>query len=560
MTPDAPWQKFYKDIRSTLSYPEGSLCEAVFSTAEKYPDATAIIYKSGCVSFREMTQRIINLQSAFESIGIKPGDRVAVCLPNIPQAVYSLYALNRMGAVSCFLHPLSAAGEFAMYINESQCDFVIALDSLATVFEEVFKVTGEKTLIITSPADELNFIKRITYTFTKKRTASPKNKSIVLWNDLLKKSAGVADVVKRDKNKLAVILFSGGTTGAPKGVMLSDFNINAMAIQTLKMCNCKTVGASILAAMPMFHGFGLGVSVHTALVGGAACILIPRFNPKEYASLIKKYHPNFIVGVPTLFEALMRCKNLNNTDLSCLRGVFSGGDALSAELRQKFDDFLQEHRASVRIREGYGSTECVAVSCLTPYNTRRDGSVGIPVSDNFIKICKAGSDVEIACGEVGEICISGPSVMMGYLNDEEENKKVLKLHTDKRIWLHSGDLGYMDSDGFVYYKQRLKRLIISNGYNVYPSQVESVLNNYCGVKESCVTGIRDSYKMQRIKAYVVLNEEYSTDEITRKEILHYCRKHIARYAVPDELVFVSSLPRTKLGKIAYTELEAVSDN
>ena len=353
----------------------------------------------------------------------------------------------------------------------------------------------------------------------------------------------------------AVILFSGGTTGTQKGILLSNGSFNAVARQTVAMCNRPVQGKRMLAAMPMFHGFGLGVCVHTVLAEGASAILVPRFNVKDYAGLIKKEKPNYIAGVPTLYEALTRTRALDRADLSCLLGVFSGGDSLSIELKRKMDRFLAERGATVRIREGYGTTECVTASCLTPDTEEREGSIGLPYPDMDYKICRVGTTEEVPCGEEGEICLRGPSVMIGYLNHPADTEEALRLHPDGQRWLHTGDLGSMDSDGFIYFRQRLKRIIVTNGYNVYPSQIENVLDGHPKVQISCVIGVPDPYRMQRVKAFVVPKAGVAPGEALRRELLEYCRIYVAKYACPRELEFREDLPKTLVGKVAYKQLE-----
>ena len=333
-------------------------------------------------------------------------------------------------------------------------------------------------------------------------------------------------------------------------------SVCALALQTVSMGNCFFEGAKMLAVMPIFHGFGLGVSIHTALCAGGTCILVPQVNVKLYSKLLRTKQPNVIAGVPTLFEGILRNPDMEGVDLSCLTGVFSGGDSLSIELKKKFDKFLLEHRASVRIREGYGMTECVTASCLTPYHIEREGSIGLPFPDTFYKIVKVGTTEEAPYGEEGEMCISGPSVMVGYAGLPEETAATLRTHADGRVWLHSGDLGVMDSDGFIYFKQRAKRMIISSGYNIYPSQLENVIDGHEAVQMSCCIGVPDPYRMQKVKAFVMLRPGVKNTPEVIDSIRAHCKKNIAKYAMPYEFEIRENLPKTLVGKVAYRELEA----
>ncbi len=314
-------------------------------------------------------------------------------------------------------------------------------------------------------------------------------------------------------------------------------------------------GDRMLSAMPLFHGFGLGVCIHTMLSQGGRCILVPRFTAKSYAKQIVKYRCNFIAGVPTLYEALLRLPNMDRADLSCLKGVFSGGDSLSIELKKKFDKFLYDHHATVQVREGYGTTETVTACCLTPPHMFKEGSIGLPFPDTYIKIVEPGTDKEVPYGEEGEILLAGPTVMKEYIKHPDETAQTLRRHADGLTWVYTGDLGTMDEQGFIYFKGRAKRMIISSGYNVYPGQIENILDAHEYVQMSCVIGVPDAYKMQKVKAFVKLAPEVKPDDKTKKELMDYCRKNIAKYAMPYDIEFREDMPKTLVGKVAYRVLE-----
>lgn len=555
----APWLSSYGDRMFNLEYPKGSISDKVLETADKVPSNVALSYMGVKTTFKALKQKVLETAAAYTALGVRPGDKVTICLPNVPQAVFSLYALNYIGAIASMIHPLSAEGEIIFYIKTAGSRFCITLDQFAEKFNEVVKKTDLEKLIITGAEDELNFVKKSAYRLfikTKKQKSVKTGGKMILWSDFIKagKKTVVTAAYKKDVDP-AVILFSGGTTGVTKGIMLSNLNFNALACQTIEMAHYPVRGAKMLAAMPVFHGFGLGVCIHTMMVAGGTSILVPRFNVKSYAELIMKNRPNFIAGVPTLFEALTRNQYLDKADLSCLKGVFSGGDSLSVELKKKFDAFLKSHNCSVRIREGYGTTECVTASCLTPYDKEKEGSIGIPYPDTYYMICKPGTTEPCDANEDGEICLRGPSVMLGYLDRPQETADTLRTHADGHVWLHTGDLGFMDEEGFIFFKQRIKRMIITSGYNVYPSQIENIIDGHPAVQMSCVIGVKDPYKMQKVKAFVVLKEGYIPDDTVKNDILEYCKKNIAKYAMPYDVEFRTELPKTLVGKVAYTVLE-----
>ena len=559
MEPNTPWLSSYGDVPFHLEYPDLSMSDLVLDTAAQHPTLTALSFMGNKTSYDEMAKQIEKTAKAFAALGIGEGNRVTLCLPNIPQTVYCLYALNRIGAVVSMIHPLSAEAEILFYLKEVESTYVVTLDQFFWKFEQVQKQYSIKKLIVTSVADALIPIQKTAYRITLGRKFSKisNSETVLSWKQFLDggKNAPEKYILHKKGTDPAVILFSGGTTGVTKGILLSNRNFNALALQTIAMCYEPVFGGKMLAAMPMFHGFGLGVCVHTVLVAGAESILVPRFNVREYAKLVKKQRPNFIAGVPTLFEALTRDPSLNRANLNCLRGVFSGGDSLSVELKKKFDRFLDTHHSPVHIREGYGTTECVTASCLTPYHKEKEGSIGLPYPDTYYKICTPDTTQELPFGEEGEICLTGPSVMLGYLNHPEENAKTLRTHEDGRVWLHTGDLGKMDEEGFIYFRQRIKRMIISSGYNIYPSQIENILDAHPAVRMSCVIGVKDDYRMQKVKAFIVLKQGTEPSEETNRELLAYCKKRIAKYAMPYEIEFRESLPQTLVGKVAYTVLE-----
>ena len=553
-----PWLNHYGPVPHHLTYPAGSMSDAVTAHVHSKPEQEALSFMGRRITYRALGAHIARTARAFKGLGIRKGDRVTLCMPNIPQTVYCLYALNEIGAVVSIIHPLSAEKEIVFYLNEVESGTLVTLHQF---YDKIMRVQQElplKHLIITDIDDALAGIRKAAYRLAVKRKFPPvqKAENLWLWRDFLALGEGQGDYKEpMAAGDGAVILFSGGTTGTQKGILLSNGSFNAVARQTVAMCNRPVQGKRMLAAMPMFHGFGLGVCVHTVLAEGASAILVPRFNVKDYAGLIKKEKPNYIAGVPTLYEALTRTRALDRADLSCLLGVFSGGDSLSIELKRKMDRFLAERGATVRIREGYGTTECVTASCLTPDTEEREGSIGLPYPDMDYKICRVGTTEEVPCGEEGEICLRGPSVMIGYLNHPADTEEALRLHPDGQRWLHTGDLGSMDSDGFIYFRQRLKRIIVTNGYNVYPSQIENVLDGHPKVQISCVIGVPDPYRMQRVKAFVVPKAGVAPGEALRRELLEYCRIYVAKYACPRELEFREDLPKTLVGKVAYKQLE-----
>ena len=556
----APWLNSRDPgVPATLTYSELSMCGRVEEMVRRYPDYIAYEFMGKCTTYADMWKKINACAKSLKAIGIREGDKVTICMPNAPQTLCMFYAVNMVGAIANMVHPLSAESEIAFYLRDSGSVAAITLDQFYPKFESVRKAVDLPCLIVTSVADELKPLLKVGYKLTegRKNPKIPAGRAGVLsWKEFLRRGEYVEIYqVRRKAEDPAAILYSGGTTGVTKGILLSNRNFNALAAQIIATNPFFRPGHKMLAIMPMFHGFGLGVSIHSMVANGGHCILIPRFTPQSYAELIKKHKPNLIAGVPSLFEALLRVKEIEGADLSCLLGVFSGGDSLSVELKKRFDAFLKEHGASITVREGYGTTECVTASCLTPIHKQKEGSIGIPFPDTYYKIVKPGTQEEVPYGEEGEICLTGPTMMLEYVNHPEETAQTKQTHADGLTWVHTGDLGMMDEEGFIYFRQRIKRMIVTNGYNVYPSQLENILDGHEYVHLSCVIGVKDPIKMQRVKAFVVLKPGYVPTEACKQELMDYCRKHIAKYAMPSDIEFREELPKTLVGKVAYRVLE-----
>ena len=559
ITAKTPWADHLGDVPLHLEYFEGSMFEAVENIARQYPDNIAFDFIGKSTTYRRLVEETERCARALKTIGVRENDRVTIAMPNCPQAIYMFYAVNLVGAVANMIHPLSAEKEIEFYLNESESVTAITLDQFYDKFERIRENTKVVNIIIASVKDALSRPVRAGYMLTEGRKIQkiPEDAPVIRWKEFLNLSRACFYKYRVDRkgDDPAVILYSGGTTGTTKGIVLTNKNFNALGQQVVAANPMFRVGDKMLAAMPLFHGFGLGVCIHTMLSQGGRCILIPRFTAKSYAKQIVKYRCNFIAGVPTLYEALLRLPDMDGADLSCLKGVFSGGDSLSVELKKKFDKFLYDHKAVIQVREGDGTTETVTDCCLTPPNMFKEGSIGLPFPDTYIKIVEPGTNRELPYGEEGEILLAGPTVMKEYMKHLEETAKTLRRHADGLTWVYTGDLGIMDSEGFIFFRGRAKRMIVSSGYNVYPGQIENVLDAHELVQMSCAIGVPDPYRMQKVKAFVKLCPGVPADEETKKTLLDYCRKHIAKYAMPYDIEFKDDMPKTLVGKVAYRILE-----
>ncbi len=560
-----PWLEYYKEdnIPSSLDYPDCSMVDMVLQSAEKWPDNVAYSYYGHKVTYKNFVKKIEKAARALKNYGVKEGDRVTICMPNTPEGITMVYAVNMVGAVCNMVHPLSSEKELEYYIKVAESKYVLVIDA---VFDKVYKLRDTAQLeriIVVRPSDGLGFLKKRLYKLlhVKKVRLPSSDGRVVLWEDFIANSYFYQGNYHEERGgeDLAIIMYSGGTTGAPKPVMLSNLNINAESIcdyTTIRQC---VPGASVLAILPLFHCFGLGVCIHTPLIKGMSCVLIPVFSHKQFADIIKKNEPTFIVGVPTLFESLISTK-LGPDDLKSVTAVICGGDALNATLRDKVNDYLGSHGSSAKIRVGYGLTEGSGAVCLSPESVFGDGIIGVPHPDMDFKIIKPDTFKELPAGEDGEIVISGPLVMMGYLGDEAETAQALRVHDDGKIWLHTGDIGHFGDDGLIYFGQRLKRIIISSGYNIYPTHLESIINSHEAVLTSIVIGIDHPHKGQVPKAFIVLKPNYKPGKRLEREIRELLERNVPIYALPVAYEFRDKLPQTKIGKVAFRDLEKEEKN
>ena len=559
MKVNAPWYNSYGNVPKSIDYPDLTMYQCVEKSAKEKPDIIAYEFMGNNVKYSDLIKEIDIMAAALHNLGIKKGDKVLVCLPNTPQALISLYGINRLGAVANMIHPLSAKEEIKFYLKNSSSKAAIVLDMFYPNFPSIDGTGTLKNIIVTSIKDGLCKGKALLYQLIQGRK-DPKvnfNNSVLKWNDFMLTGKGVElPPINSTKDDLACILYSGGTTGRSKGVLHSNMSVNATAFQTFVMNETGKDGDTMLSIMPVFHGLGLCVCVHMVLCMRCTCILIPRFDAKSYASIVMKKKPNYLVGVPSLFELMLRNDRMKNADLSHVNGVVCGGDTLTADLKIRIDKFLKDHNCNTTIREGYGTTECVAATCLCPMSKdmQREGSVGLPYPDTFYKIVRVGTTNVASYEEDGEICISGPSVMIGYLNEPEETADTLRFHDDGLTWLHTGDVGSMDKDGYVYFKQRLKRVIISSGYNIYPSQIENVISSIPFVQSCYAIGIPHPIYSQVVKVFVVLTDDIKPTSETKERIMAVCKENISKYSLPKEIQFLNEMPVTKLGKVHHTEL------
>ena len=560
MTHKKLWDKYYAKKDRKINVPNLSVYEYLRECNKDNMDAIALNYFGKTMTFKYFFGEINLCAKALRSQGIRPGDVVTVLMANTPEAVIAFYAINKIGAIANMVHPLSAEEEIKHSLNATKSVMLIAINVSCKKVMNIIEETDVYKTVVVSPGDSMPALLKFGYNLTQGRKIEVPKKSedFMFWNDFMNKGKHYTQkvLVKTTSDQACVILHSGGTTGTPKNIVLTNGNLNALSVQGRIIFPAIESGDMMLTILPLFHCFGLCVCVHAVMCLNGGCILVPQFDAKRFDKLFSKYKPTLVAGVPTLYEALLTNKYMENMDLSYWKYAICGGDSLTEAKNNEINRFFDAHGVQRHIIQGYGMTETCGPVVSGTMGTNKPGIIGVPLPGNDMKIVNIDTKEEVPVGEVGEICIAGPIVMPGYLDNEKETNEMLEKDEKGTVWVHTGDLGFMDKDGLLHYVQRLKRMLIVSGYNVYPSHVENILMEHPAILNCGVIGIPHPYKVQVPKAFIVLNEGYKADNALKKEIKEYCEKKMAFYMIPKEFVFRESLPKTLIGKVNYRELEA----
>lgn len=539
-------------------YFEGSLYDAIYETACKYPHNVALEYFKNQFTYKEMIKKINKVAAALKASGVARGDRVTVCMPNTPEAVYMFYAINEIGAVANMIHPLSSEKEIEEYLNRAHSKLILCIDITYPKVEAIAKKTELEQIVVVSASRSMTLLVRFLYWLTKgRKNHVKKSQHVTTWDRFLARANKFIGNphARVDSNDPAVILYSGGTTGKPKGVVLTNLNFNSQAL------GAKYFGAALLKPryamlcfLPNFHAFGLGMCTHMPLYYGMRMVLIPQFNPKKLKKYIIGYKTNVLVGVPSVFEYLTKLK-FGKRDLRHVRGIVSGGDIMSQAAKGEINEFLRAHGCTrPSLYNGYGLTEAAGAIFFAPAPVSdAPAIVGFPLPDSEVLIMDLNTNKEAKTGEPGEILLRGLTVMKEYLDDPAETSAAFTTYRGKR-WLRTGDIGYVDARGAVYFKARLKRMIITNGYNVYPSNIEEVTLKSKLVSKCACIGVPDELRGEIVKVFIVPRNAASPRAI-KKDLNKIYKKYLAKYETPRALSFVDDLPKTKLGKIDFVALQ-----
>ena len=546
------WHKSYAPgVPKSLDYERTTISEALTRSAKNFPNHTALNYMGRKITYAELNGLVNSFARALQDLGIQEGDKVGVCLPNIPQVIIANLAIFRIGAVTVQNNPLYTERELAYQLNDSDARIVITLALLIPRMEKIKRETKIEKIIGCHLNTYLPFPKKQLFPFIKKdmyRKVVP-TKDIKVFKDLIGyySSAPVKDCSKWDE--LGALLYTGGTTGVSKGVMLSHANLSCNVQQAVAwFSDLKPVEEKLVGNFPIFHIAGFTTTQNFIIWQAWEDILVPRPEPKIIIEILKKYRPTILPGVPTIYIRLLADPAFRKLDLSFIKGFFSGAAPLAADTLEDLRDCTGGMMCEV-----YGLTETAPYVTATPWGgTNKPGTVGVPLPDTDLRIVDVnGLEKELPPSEIGEIVIKGPQIMMGYYKNPEETAKVLKDG-----WFYSGDIGCIDEDGYLKIVDRKKDLIISGGYNIYPVELDAVLYDHPKILEACTIGVHDHYRGETVKAFVVVKEG---ETLTEEEVITYCRENLAPYKVPKIVEFIDELPKSAVGKVLRRKLKEMEE-
>lgn len=559
---DKPWMKYYSEEDQRYEIPDCSIYENMYNSSRKYGNQVCLEYINTKIKYRQLFKEIDTFASALLGFGIKQGEIVSVCLPNIPEVAYVFYAINKIGAVANMLDPRSSEKQLMDALKNANSRLLVIVDIAAPKFEKIYKETDVNTIVSVSAINSLPIL--VQYV-VKKKDASlniklSDNSVFVTYNYFIKKYRTKRTILKAEyiEDAPAVIAYTGGTTGQSKGAIMTNRNLNSIIAMNDKMHFNIEPGDRNLVIAPPWTYYGLNNSLNADLCMGIVSILVPKLEADELGKLVYEKKPNQIITVPSALISIMKEKLLEQENLSFLKEIIVGADKLDETLEQDFNEYLKHHNCNIKLSKGYGMTEVTAAASYSKLNSNSIGGSGIPYIGNVISafVEENGEYRECKCGEKGELAIKGPSLMKGYFGvNEDETKNVLKRHSNGSLWAHTGDIGHIDEDGKVYVDGRIKRMFVKNGFKVFASEVEAAILKHPFVENCAVVAVEDKENGYIEKAFVALEKQDVDKDKVKKEILSGCREELFDYEVPEIIVFIDLMPLTGMGKVDYRKLE-----
>ena len=555
-----PWLKYYDQKFIDQTLPALSAFEYVCQRSKNHLNDTALEYYGRKFTYADLIVNVKKTAAALRGAGVKKGDIITVVSIMTPEIIALFYAADMMGATLNLVDPRYSVEGIREYIEEVDSHLLVCLNVVYERCRQAAKRTNVEKVIVLSPADSLPPVMAVGY----KLTTPDKNKyasNVIRWKQFIKGGEGQSTAAEPyDPDHACVVVHTGGTTGSPKGVMLTDDCFNGIALQFQAYPKLFHRGQKLMNIMPPFIAYGFACGIHLPLVLGFTVVIIPNLDPDKLGSLVLKHKPEHMFGVPTHYQQLASDPKLRDKDLSFIINYAAGGDSLSRGAEQTVNDFLAAHGARYPIAKGYGMTEVSSAATVAAGLDNKPGSVGIPMVNTVVAAFEPGTDQELPIGQRGELCISGPCLMKGYYNKPEETAILLRRHPDGRVWAHTGDMGYLDEDGFVYLDSRIKRMIIRHdGFKVFPSMIENVVSRHPAVHQCSVVGCADKDHTQgRLPfVYIVLKSDTTAKKKqVIRELERMCAEELPEYVQPVAYKFISSMPMTPVGKVDYRQLEA----
>ena len=555
-----PWLKYYDQKFIDQTLPALSAFEYVCQRSKNHLNDTALEYYGRKFTYADLIVNVKKTAAALRGAGVKKGDIITVVSIMTPEIIALFYAADMIGATLNLVDPRYSVEGIREYIEEVDSHLLVCLNVVYERCRQAAKRTNVEKVIVLSPADSLPPVMAVGY----KLTTPDKNKyasNVIRWKQFIKGGEGQSTAAEPyDPDHACVVVHTGGTTGSPKGVMLTDDCFNGIALQFQAYPKLFHRGQKLMNVMPPFIAYGFACGIHLPLVLGFTVIIIPNLDPAKLGSLVLKYKPEHMFGVPAHYQQLAADPKLRDKDLSFILNYAAGGDSLSRGAEQTVNDFLAAHGARYPIAKGYGMTEVSSAATVAAGLDNKPGSVGIPMVNTVVAAFEPGTDQELPIGQRGELCISGPCLMKGYYNKPEETAILLRRHPDGRVWAHTGDMGYLDEDGFVYLDSRIKRMIIRHdGFKVFPSMIENVVSRHPAVHQCSVVGCTDKDHTQgRLPfVYIVLKADITAKKKqVIRELERMCAEELPEYVQPVAYKFISSMPMTPVGKVDYRQLEA----
>ena len=555
-----PWLKYYDQKFIDQTLPALSAFEYVCQRSKNHLNDTALEYYGRKFTYADLIVNVKKTAAALRGAGVKKGDIITVVSIMTPEIIALFYAADMMGATLNLVDPRYSVEGIREYIEEVDSHLLVCLNVVYERCRQAAKRTNVEKVIVLSPADSLPPVMAVGY----KLTTPDKNKyasNVIRWKQFIKGGEGQSTAAEPyDPDHACVVVHTGGTTGSPKGVMLTDDCFNGIALQFQAYPKLFHRGQKLMNVMPPFIAYGFACGIHLPLVLGFTVVIIPNLDPAKLGSLVLKHKPEHMFGVPTHYQQLAADPKLRDKDLSFIINYAAGGDSLSRGAEQTINDFLAAHGARYPIAKGYGMTEVSSAATVAAGLDNKPGSVGIPMVNTVVAAFEPGTDQELPIGQRGELCISGPCLMKGYYNKADETAMILRRHPDGRIWVHTGDMGYLDEDGFVFLDSRIKRMIIRHdGFKVFPSMIENVVSRHPAVHQCSVVGCADKDHTQgRLPfVYIVLKADTTAKKKqVIRELERMCAEELPEYVQPVAYKFISSMPMTPVGKVDYRQLEA----